>query len=403
MNTALSQDSQVILLLTAPLMTGRMEPSTDLLTPGEYGHLAVFLHEVQRSPGDLLTADADSLLGQCQGVVDGDRLRKLLGRGFLLSQAVEHWQTRAIWVITSADASYPHRLKERLKENAPTVLYGCGDAAILETGGLAVVGSRNANPALLTYTEHIGQLAAHAQQTVISGGARGIDQASMRGALKAGGTAAGILADSLERAVLNREYRSPLMEGQLALVSPCDPMAAFNVGYAMQRNKLIYALADAALVISSDYQKGGTWAGAVEQLTKLRLVPVFVHSQGEIDKGLQELQNMGALPWPNPGNAEDLLHTLRPEQGPTTTTHNEEQSPAPVHESIPEPPATTKAKPVPAKHRSKPRKSAGDITGPTLFESAPGAIVLNKRATTPHEKTEGATDAEEGGTDHANN
>src|SRR5450756_960643 len=83
MSTALSQDSQVILLLTAPLMTGRMEPSTDLLTPGEYGHLAVFLHEVQKSPGDLLTADADSLLKQCQGVVDGDRLRKLLGRRYL--------------------------------------------------------------------------------------------------------------------------------------------------------------------------------------------------------------------------------------------------------------------------------------------------------------------------------
>src|SRR5664279_2743959 len=391
MSNTLSQDSQAILLLTAPLMTGRMEPSTDLLTPGEYGHLVVFLHEVQRSPGDLLTADADSLLRQCQGVVDGDRLRKLLGRGFLLSQAVERWQTRAIWVVTSADASYPHRFKERLKDDAPTVLYGCGEAPILETGGLAVIGSRNATPELLTYTERIGQLAANAQQTVISGGARGIDQAAMRGSLEAGGTAAGILADSLERAVLNREYRSPLMEGQLVLVSPYDPMAGFNVDNAMQRNKLIYALADAALVISSDYQKGGAWAGAVEQLTKLRLVPVFVRSQGEIDK---ELQNMGALPWPNPSNAEDLVRILTPERDPGTTTHNEEQAPDPVHESIPEPPATTGTKPTPAKRRSKPRKSARDIAEPTLFDATPATIVRNKRATTPHEKTEAATDTD---------
>jgi predicted Rossmann fold nucleotide-binding protein DprA/Smf involved in DNA uptake len=325
----------------------------------------------------------------------------LLGRGFLLSQAVERWQTRAIWVVTSADASYPHRLKERLKENAPTVLYGCGDAPILETGGLAVIGSRNATLELLAYTERIGQLAANAQQTVVSGGARGIDQASMRGALEAGGTAAGMLADSLERAALNREYRSPLMEGQLVLVSSYDPMAGFNVGNAMQRNKLIYALADAALVISSDYQKGGTWAGAAEQLTTLRLVPVFVRSQGEIDKGLQELQNMGALPWPNPSNAEDLVRTLRPEQDPTT--HNEEQALAPVHESIPEPPATTKTKPAPAKRRSKPRKSAGDISEPTLFDAAPAAIVRNKQTTTPHKRSKGTTDTEEGGANHANN
>jgi len=401
MSTALSQDSQVILLLAAPLMTGRMEPSTDLLTPGEYGHLAVFLHEVQRSPGDLLTADADGLLRQCQGVVDGDRLRRLLGRGFLLSQAVERWQTRAIWVVTSADASYPHRLKERLKENAPAVLYGCGDAPILETGGLAVVGSRNATPELLTYTEHIGQLVAHAQQTVVSGGARGIDQASMRGALETGGTAAGILADSLERATLNREYRSPLMEGQLVLVSPCDPMAGFNAGNSMQRNKLIYALADAALVISSDYQKGGTWAGAVQQLTKLRLVPVFVRSRGEIGKGLEELQNMGALPWPNPGNPEELVRTLRPERDPSTTAQNEEVVPTHAHQSMPELPIATETKPAPTKRRARPAKSTGDIAEPTLFDSTPGAIVPNKRATTPHEKTKGATDAEEGETNHA--
>ena len=391
MSTALSQDSQVILLLTAPLMTGRMEPSTDLLTPGEYGHLAVFLHEVQKSPGDLLTADADSLLKQCQGVVDGDRLRKLLGRGFLLSQAVERWQARAIWVITSADASYPQRFRERLKDNAPTILYGCGDATILATGGLAVVGSRNAIPALRTYAEYIGQLAAHAQQTIVSGGARGIDQAAMHGALEAGGTVVGILADSLERAALNREYRSPLMEGRLVLVSPYDPMAEFNVGNAMQRNKLIYALADAALVVSYDDQKGGTWAGAAEQLTMLRLVPVFVRSRGDIEKGLQELQKLGALPWPNPDSPAELVRTLRPEQDPTTTTPNEEQAPTP----------TAKPKPAPPKRRSKPKKSAGDIAEPTLFESAPGAIVPNKRATTPHEKTEGATDAEGGKIEHA--
>jgi predicted Rossmann fold nucleotide-binding protein DprA/Smf involved in DNA uptake len=401
MSTTLSQDSQVILLLTAPLMAGRIEPSTDLLTPGEYGRLAVFLHEVQRRPGDLLSADAGDLLRQCQGVVDGDRLRQLLGRGFLLSQAAERWQARAIWIITSADPTYPRRLRERLKDNAPAVLYGCGNAAILATGGLAVVGSRNATAALLTYAKHIGQLAAHAQQTVVSGGARGIDQASMRGALEASGMAAGILADSLERAALNREYRSPLMDGRLALVSPYDPMAGLNIGNAVQCNKLIYALADAALVISSDYQKGVTWAGTMEQLTTLRLVPVFVRSRGEIGKGLQKLQNMGALLWPNPSNPAELVRALTPEWNPGTTIHNEEVVPTHAHESTPEFPTTTKAKPAPAKRRSKPRKSAESTAEPTLFDASPETDVPNKHATTSREKTGGGTDAEGEGINHA--
>ena len=49
------------------------------------------------------------------------------------------------------------------------------------------------------------------------------------------------------------------LDGQLVLASPYDPSAGFNVGNAMQRNKFIYALADAALVVNSDLNRGGTW------------------------------------------------------------------------------------------------------------------------------------------------
>ncbi|MEQ1668554.1 MAG: DNA-processing protein DprA, partial [Sulfuriferula sp.] len=69
---------------------------------------------------------------------------------------------------------------------------------------------------------------------------------------------------------------------------------------AMQRNKLIYALADASLVVSSDLNKGGTWAGAIEQLDKLKFVSVFVRSTGESSAGLDGLRRKGALFWSNP-------------------------------------------------------------------------------------------------------
>ncbi len=97
-----------------------------------------------------------------------------------------------------------------------------------------------------------------------------------------------------------------LMEGQLVLISPYDPGAGFNVGNAMQRNKLIYAFSDAALVVNSDHNKGGTWAGAVEQLDKLKMVPVFVRTTGAPSKGLEALIRKGALPWPNPDDRDGL-------------------------------------------------------------------------------------------------
>ncbi len=310
MSMSLSPNTQAILLLTAPLIAGRGEPSSDLLTSGEYKRLARFLRDKQRQPADLLTPDAGGLLGEHQPLIDIDRFKRLLARGFLLSQAVERWQTRAIWVVSRADAEYPRRLKARLKDDAPAVLYGCGDAAILDTGGLAVVGSRQVDDALVEYTEGVGRLVAKAGRTLVSGGARGIDQAAMRGALEAGGKVAGVLADSFERTAMNREHRNLLLEGQLVLISPYDPSAGFNVGNAMQRNKLIYALSDAALVVSSDYEKGGTWAGAVEQLEKLQLVPVYVRTQGDTGKGLEALRRKGALPWPDPSTPEALDEAL---------------------------------------------------------------------------------------------
>jgi len=309
-STPVSPNTQAILLLTAPLILGRDENSNELLTPSEYKKLARFLYEKECQPADLVTAGGNELLLELGKIVNIDRLNRLVARGFLLSQAIERWQARSIWVVSKADKDYPVRLKDRLKDVAPPVLYGCGDPGLLNTGGLAVVGSRHAEPTVLESATRIGELAARAQQTIISGGAKGIDQAAMSGALEAGGTAVGVLADSLERAALNRDHRSYLRERQLVLLSPYDPQAGFNIGNAMQRNKLIYALSDASLVVQAEYGKGGTWAGAIEQLDKLRLVPVYALHNAQQDTALESLGKKGALTWPNPATPEDFRETL---------------------------------------------------------------------------------------------
>ena len=310
MSAELSSNAQAILLLTAPLIIGRSQPSANPLTPREYRGLVRRLRELKRQPADLLGAGSGSELKEWGFDLDAGRLVQLLGRGFLLAQAMERWRTRAIWVVSRADSSYPPRFKKRLGEEAPPVVYGCGDAGLLDAGGLAVVGSRNASESLLEYTTDVGRLTATARSALVSGGARGVDQAAMHGALEAGGRVAGVLGDGLEKAVMRREYREALIDGRLILICPYDPAARFQVGHAMQRNKLIYALADAALVVNSDYEKGGTWTGAVEQLDKLRFVPVFIRSEGKAGKGLDGLRQRGAKPWPNPKNPEALGELL---------------------------------------------------------------------------------------------
>jgi predicted Rossmann fold nucleotide-binding protein DprA/Smf involved in DNA uptake len=328
MTPSLSPNTQAILLVTAPLIAGRGNASSDLLSPGEYKHLGRRLSELQREPADLLSPSAADLIRDCQAVVDATRLQRLLGRGFLLGQVVERWQSRAIWVVSRSDADYPSRLKARLREDAPAVLYGCGDIRQLESGGLAVVGSRDVNDMLIAYTKNVGRLAANAGKTIVSGGARGIDQAAMVGALEQGGNVIAVLADSLEKGAMNRANRDVLLNGRLVLVSSYDPGAGFNVGNAMQRNKLIYALADASLVVNSDLNKGGTWAGAAEQLDKLRLVPVYVRTSGEPSAGLEALRQKGAVAWPDPQDAEtfkDVFNAPAPDalQAPLSLFSND--------------------------------------------------------------------------------
>jgi predicted Rossmann fold nucleotide-binding protein DprA/Smf involved in DNA uptake len=306
---SLSPNTQATLLLTAPLIAGREDATADPLTPREYLQLTRLLTKLDLQPSALLVTEPEDLPSEVGTLID-ERVRTLLARGFQLSQALEHWQSRAIWVVGHLDEAYPKRLTERLKEHTPPIIYGCGDASIVEMGGLAVVGSRDVDSELIEFTEAVGRLAALAERTLVSGGARGIDQASMRGALEAGGRALGVLADSLERAAMKREHRELLMDSRLLVISAYDPSVGFNVGFAMQRNKLIYALADAALVVNSDYEKGGTWAGAVEQLEKLHFVPVYVRQGGESAKGLEALLRKGGIAWPNPTSPEQLIDVI---------------------------------------------------------------------------------------------
>lgn len=310
MTQPLSLNSQAILLLTAPLVAGRGEPSPELLSLGEFNRLVRLLREKRKEPAELIGSDAEEIINHCALAFGRERLDQLLGRGFQLSQAVDRWNSCSIWITTRDEDNYPSRISDRLKEDAPPVFYGCGNIRLLESGGLAVVGSRQVDEQLISFTEQVGKLAATAKRTIISGGAKGIDRASMHGALQAGGKVIGVMADSLERAVLARDNREPLMDDQLVLISPYDPAAGFNVGHAMQRNKLIYALADAGLVVTSDFETGGTWAGAIEQLERLRYVPVFVGNSSNEGKGNSALLRRGGLPWPNPQDAAEFSDAM---------------------------------------------------------------------------------------------
>ncbi|WP_280545993.1 DNA-processing protein DprA [Halomonas sp. 11-S5] len=287
----LSTAAQATLLLTS-YFSKPAKGAAKPLTPTEWGRFAQWLHETNHTPGDLLSHAAPWVLGKWSDEkIPRDRLEALLQRGSSMALAMEKWQRSGLWVITRSDPEYPRRLKKRLKHAAPPVLYGCGDAELLNAGGLAVVGSRKAGNDDLTYARKLGAKAAQAATGIVSGGARGIDEAAMQGAVQEGGPVIGILSEGLLKAATSSQWRQGLMNGGLVLVSPYYPEAGFNAGNAMGRNKYIYCLADAAVVVHSG-SSGGTKAGAEENLKK-GWVTLWVKPSQDPEAGNQQLVSAG--------------------------------------------------------------------------------------------------------------
>lgn len=297
METTLTPDTQAILLLCGELGQ-RGGNGSKPLGLRQYNALVSWLKTQGLRPGDLLGAEARAKLsGLKVPDVTSERVIPLLDRGAALALVIERWERSGLWVISRSDSSYPERLKRYLGQVAPPLLYGVGSKDMLNRGGLVVVGSRDRSEEDGEFARRIGEHCAKEGTSIISGAAKGIDRDAMSGALEAGGWALGVLAEGLAKTATSGQYRSGLVSERLTLVSPYDPDSRWFAYTAMERNKLLYGLSDAALVVAGSADNGGTWAGACEALQHGR-VKVFVKSTGTIAPGNPKLLRMGGLPFP---------------------------------------------------------------------------------------------------------
>jgi predicted Rossmann fold nucleotide-binding protein DprA/Smf involved in DNA uptake len=173
-------------------------------------------------------------------------------------------------------------------------------------GGIAIVGSREADAEAVAFTERLAGATARGGDAVVSGGARGIDVTAMRAAFAANGRVVGVLPEGVERRLREGDTRTAVASGQAVLVSPYHPGAAFSAGAAMGRNKIVYALSDVAVVVSSASGSGGTWAGAVEAI-KADWVPVLIRDTPDAPTGNRALLDLGGVSFPAAALTDDAL------------------------------------------------------------------------------------------------
>jgi len=290
-------DTTATLLLCGRL--GAAREGYKSLSPSEFHDLARWLEARRIALGDLLTSEGKSILrNYARSAALLNRLGVLLGRTDDLEAAHARWSSLGIWVVGQFDPSYPYRLRQRLGRSALPLLFGAGPRALLDGGGVCIVGSRDSSPRGLEFARVIGARCGREGLTVISSDMRGTDREVVGAALAHGGKVICVLSDSLEKTLAARRYRDALAAGTVALTTPFSPEARFKIANAIRANKYQYALSDIAVIVETR-RTGGIWLGADENRNE-GWVPAFVRADEVMPSGNLALLHLGLSPITQP-------------------------------------------------------------------------------------------------------
>lgn len=203
-------------------------------------------------------------------------LSSLLDKDLLSAQKVlSDCFERGIQIVTLHEDRYPSVL--RAINDPPLVLYYLGKFPELENRPvISIVGSRIASAYGLSNAERLGYMLHRGGCTIVSGMAKGIDGAAMRGALKAGNRVIAVLGCGVDR-IYPREnediYNELSVRG--CIVSEYPPKTAPLAEHFPVRNRIISGLSDGIVVVEAAKSSGSliTAEHALEQNRDVFAVP----------------------------------------------------------------------------------------------------------------------------------
>ena len=225
-------------------------------------------------PESIFYADADELL--LTDGVERSQLKLLENHDLAPADRIlADCQRLDIRLLTLSDAAYPGRLKNIY--DPPALLYCKGRLPLLDDLlCVAVVGTRDCTPYGVACAEKLGFGLASGGAAVVSGLAKGIDAAAIRGALRAGGVTVGVVGNGLD---VYYPYESRYLYEDVAsagiLLSEYPPGTEPASGHFPVRNRIISGLSLAALVVEAPEKSGAliTAATALEQGRDVFAVP----------------------------------------------------------------------------------------------------------------------------------
>ena len=300
----LNQDSLVTLLLCSDLeLSPEMKKRYKPYTLTQWNRLAkIIMNSSLQKPSALLNIKKEVLRDELLlSDAEINRIDFLLKRGGNIAIEIERLESLGIYITTRAEENYPNRLKKTLKKYSPPIIYYSGNLDLADRKAVAIVGSRDVDNDGVLFTKKFASKCAREGYVIVSGGAKGVDSIAENTSITENGCAISILSNNLNKKIKEKNVRNAILEGQLLVMSTVNPDAHFTVYRAMDRNKYIYGLSQYAVVVSSSYDKGGTWNGATENLKK-KWVPLYVRNDEGIPLGNKKLMELGA----NPINLEEI-------------------------------------------------------------------------------------------------
>lgn len=221
-----------------------------------------------------------------------------------------------IEIFTLQDADYPERLRQIA--DPPAVLYVRGKLPpVDDMACIAMVGTRKTSPYGMKMALRLGGEITQLGGVVVSGVAAGVDSAAMEGALRAGGTAIGVLGTAIDE-VYPRSSK-PIFDqcaATGALVSEYPPRMRTMPWNFKERNRIISGLSLGVVVVEAPAHSGSlvTAGHALEQNRDVFAVPG--NADAAACAGTNRLLRQGAVPVTS---GQDIMEHYRLDFKPTQT------------------------------------------------------------------------------------
>lgn len=199
-----------------------------------------------------------------------------------IEDLLEKLERKNVKLLFQTDKCYPHSLNQL--QDPPYLLYYAGRIGCLEKPLVAIVGNRKASAYGIEMASMLTETLCRAGVGVISGLARGIDEAAHQAALEAGGITVGVLGSGIN-VPYPPEHRNLLRKiaGGIGLVLSEYPLDSPPVAYHFpHRNRLISRLSCGVVFVEGRIQSGAmhTVHAALDQGIDVFAVPGRVGEYG---------------------------------------------------------------------------------------------------------------------------